>query len=205
MPSRRRLWSSWAKIALRDKPSPFGPACMRPRTFVAITSSSRSPQLGEQPSGDLLARAVGVHVGGVEEVDPRLDRLAEERAAGVFIDRPRVSAATRAPRSSCTRGRSLTPACRSSRASRTPSLDGPTPAACVVRWASAAAKRRRRAREARRAAWLRAETEHHQIRRRSLAQAVSWWRLESCSLRSTAETCDSIVFTERWRRWATSL
>ena len=44
-----------------------------------------------------------------------------------------------------------------------------------------------------------------QIRRRSLAQAVSWWRLLSCSLRSTAETWVSIVFTDRCRRLAISL
>ena len=44
-----------------------------------------------------------------------------------------------------------------------------------------------------------------QISRRSLAHAVSWWRLESCSLRSTADTWVSIVFTDRWRRLATSL
>ena len=44
-----------------------------------------------------------------------------------------------------------------------------------------------------------------QISRRSLAHAVSWWRLDSCSLRSTAETCVSIVFTERCRRPAISL
>src|SRR5690606_5496144 len=44
-----------------------------------------------------------------------------------------------------------------------------------------------------------------QMRRRSLAQAVSWWRFESWSLRSTAETWVSIVFTDRLRRAATSL
>ena len=44
-----------------------------------------------------------------------------------------------------------------------------------------------------------------QISRRSLAHAVSWWRLESCSLRRTADTWVSIVFTDRWRRLATSL
>jgi hypothetical protein len=44
-----------------------------------------------------------------------------------------------------------------------------------------------------------------QIRRRSLAQAVSWWRLDSCSLRSTAETWVSIVFTDRCNRVAISL
>ena len=36
-------------------------------------------------------------------------------------------------------------------------------------------------------------------RRRSAAHRVSWLRLESCSLRSTAETWDSTVFTEMKR------
>ncbi len=35
-----------------------------------------------------------------------------------------------------------------------------------------------------------------QTRRRAVAQRVSSWRLDSWSLRSTAETCDSTVFTE---------
>src|SRR4051812_46849105 len=44
-----------------------------------------------------------------------------------------------------------------------------------------------------------------QIRRRSLAQRASWWRLESWSLRSTDDTCVSTVFTEIPRSRATSL
>ena len=39
-----------------------------------------------------------------------------------------------------------------------------------------------------------------QTRRRSLAQAVSWWRLDSCSLRSTADTWVSTVFTDSTSR-----
>ena len=42
-------------------------------------------------------------------------------------------------------------------------------------------------------------------RRRSLAQRVSSWRLESWSLRSTDETWVSTVFTDRCSRRATSL
>ncbi len=44
-----------------------------------------------------------------------------------------------------------------------------------------------------------------QSRRRAVAQAVSSWRLESWSLRSTAETCVSTVFTEMKSSAATSL
>jgi Aromatic amino acid lyase len=43
-----------------------------------------------------------------------------------------------------------------------------------------------------------------QSRRRSVTQAVSSWRLDSCSLRSTADTWVSIVFTERCNCVATS-
>ena len=41
--------------------------------------------------------------------------------------------------------------------------------------------------------------------RRSVAQAVSSWRFDSCSLRSTDDTCVSTVFTDTWMRAATSL
>ena len=44
-----------------------------------------------------------------------------------------------------------------------------------------------------------------QTSRRSAAQRVSSWRLDSWSLRSTAETCVSTVFTEMCRRSAISL
>ena len=40
-PSRRRLASISAMIALRDSPAPFGPSRIRPWTLVAITTSSR--------------------------------------------------------------------------------------------------------------------------------------------------------------------
>ena len=44
-----------------------------------------------------------------------------------------------------------------------------------------------------------------QIRRRSEAQRASWWRLESCSLRSTDDTWVSTVLAEIPRSRATSL
>ena len=44
-----------------------------------------------------------------------------------------------------------------------------------------------------------------QSSRRSAAQRESSWRLESCSLRSTADTCASTVLAEMPRRSATSL
>ena len=41
VPSRRRLWSTSAMIALRDSPTLLGPSRIGPFTFVAITTSSR--------------------------------------------------------------------------------------------------------------------------------------------------------------------
>src|SRR5262249_45275374 len=45
----------------------------------------------------------------------------------------------------------------------------------------------------------------HQISLLSDAQRASWWRLESCSFRSTDDTCVSTVFTLISRSRATSL
>jgi hypothetical protein len=48
----------------------------------------------QRPAEDLLAGTLGVHVGGVEEVDARLDRVPDERAALLLAQRPdRVAAA----------------------------------------------------------------------------------------------------------------
>jgi hypothetical protein len=47
----------------------------------------------ERPPQNLLARAVGIHIGGVEEVDAELERLLDEGAALLLAKRPAVIAA----------------------------------------------------------------------------------------------------------------
>ena len=42
----------------------------------------------ERPAEDLLARALRIDVGGVEEVDPALERLADERPRRLFLEHP---------------------------------------------------------------------------------------------------------------------
>ena len=49
--------------------------------------------LPQRAAGDLLARAVGVGVRGVEEVDPGVEGLAEEGFRRVLVEGPRVGAA----------------------------------------------------------------------------------------------------------------
>ena len=57
----------------------FGPSLIGQNTFVAITISSSLRHRAQRAAGDLLAHAERVHVGGVEEVDAVLERVAEER------------------------------------------------------------------------------------------------------------------------------
>ena len=78
-PSRRSDASIAERMCLRESPPPFGPGVIGMKTLVAITASSRRRNLRTQASGRDLARAVGVDVGGVEEVDARLDRGADDR------------------------------------------------------------------------------------------------------------------------------
>ena len=66
-------------------------------------------EVAERPAEDLLARAVGVGVRGVEEVDPELQGAGEERPALLLAQRPGVGAPLRDRRRSCTRGRAATP------------------------------------------------------------------------------------------------
>ena len=49
----------------------------------------------QRPTDDLLAAAGRVHVRGVEEVDPRFERLTDQRPAGLLVERPRMGAAFR--------------------------------------------------------------------------------------------------------------
>src|SRR5690606_11888862 len=52
---------------------------------VAVT------ELAQQLADDLLAGAIRVHVGGVEEVDAGVERRLQDRATLVEVHRPRVT------------------------------------------------------------------------------------------------------------------
>src|SRR3954453_11594833 len=47
-------------------------------------------EVADGPAKDLLGGAVRVHVGRVEERDPRLERAADERPAGLLVEHPRT-------------------------------------------------------------------------------------------------------------------
>ncbi len=67
------------------------------RLAVDLGGDDRRLAVGEvaqRPAQDLLTRSVGVDVGGVEEVDARVDRTLDQRACLVLGEDPRVTAAT---------------------------------------------------------------------------------------------------------------
>jgi hypothetical protein len=47
----------------------------------------------QRPPDDLFARAIGIDIGGIEEIDPALERLLDERAALLLVQGPAVIAA----------------------------------------------------------------------------------------------------------------
>ena len=60
-----------------------------------MTSSSRLREIADGAAHDLFARAVGIDVGGIEEIDAQRRARADERPARLFIQRPGVRAALR--------------------------------------------------------------------------------------------------------------
>ena len=52
-------------------------------------------EVAQRAAGDLLAAAAGVDVGGVEEVDARLEGVPDERPGRVLVEDPLVAAAGR--------------------------------------------------------------------------------------------------------------
>ncbi len=95
-----------AMIALRDSPRPLGPSRIGWRSFVAITTASRSAKSLSALAQDFLAGTVAVHVRGVEEVDPRLQRVLDEAVARPVRPWTRRGARGRARRRSSRRSRS---------------------------------------------------------------------------------------------------
>jgi hypothetical protein len=51
----------------------------------------------ERAADDLLARAVGIDIGGIEECDAELQRSLDEGAALLLVEGPRLVAAIRDP------------------------------------------------------------------------------------------------------------
>ena len=74
-----------------------GPSRIRPMHLGGDTTSSRLGEILQRAADDLLARAVGIDVGGVEEVDAELERALDERPALLLVERPRMRAAVGPP------------------------------------------------------------------------------------------------------------
>ena len=64
---------------------------------------------------DLLRGAVRIDIGGIEEIDPELERLADQRAARLLVHASRHGCRGRARHRSCSRGRCARPRGRSGR------------------------------------------------------------------------------------------
>ena len=105
MPSRFRLASISVRIALRERPLPLGSGRIgvidlgRDHDLVSLR------EVAQGAADDLLARAVGVGVGGVEEIDAELEGSLDERPARFLVERPGMRLRAPARRSSCSRGR----------------------------------------------------------------------------------------------------
>src|SRR5262249_48723343 len=87
-----RLDEVLAREAARIRPAPHRIADLRrDHQLVAIA------MLGDECADDLLADAVGIVVAGVDEVDARLDRTTEYRAALFEVEHPRAPRAVAEP------------------------------------------------------------------------------------------------------------
>ena len=104
MPRRRRLSSIAVMMCRAASPAPFGPGAHPAVHLGRDDDLVAAGEVGERAAGDLLARAVGVHVGGVEGGDARLERLADERAAGSSSSGPARGCPVGLAVSSCSRG-----------------------------------------------------------------------------------------------------
>jgi hypothetical protein len=75
----------------------------------------------ERPADDFLARTVGIDVGGVEEIDAVIERLFDEGARGLIVERPGDACRETARRSSCNRDKDAIHQGRCGRVSHSPS------------------------------------------------------------------------------------
>ena len=81
MPSRRRLASIAVKMALRDRPPPFGPLAHREEHLGGDHDFVAPRKILERLSDDFLGGAVRIGIGGVEKIDAQIDGLADQRPA----------------------------------------------------------------------------------------------------------------------------
>ncbi len=88
MPKRVRLSSIAANRLLRDSPPAFGALTPWQERLGCHHDLVAVREFGQQATDDFFRRALGIHVGGVEEVDPGFHRLADEGAAFVFAQNP---------------------------------------------------------------------------------------------------------------------
>ena len=109
MPSRRRLSSIAARIAVRESPPSFEPSRHRKENFRRENDLFAFGEIAQCASDDLLTRAIGIDVGRVEEIDAKFQRLLDKRP-GLSL-RPVTRDAFRAweRHSSCSRARCAKP------------------------------------------------------------------------------------------------
>ncbi len=69
MPSRRRLSSTAVKMALRDRPPVLGLSRHGRKNFGREDNFIALRKVAQGASDDFLARAAGIAVGRVEEID----------------------------------------------------------------------------------------------------------------------------------------
>jgi hypothetical protein len=78
---------------LARQPAPVGPLAHHAVHLGGQHHFFTPGEVVQRPPDDLLAGAVGVDVGGVEEVDARFDAALDERPALLLVERPGVGAA----------------------------------------------------------------------------------------------------------------
>src|SRR3954452_21249929 len=76
VPSRRSEFSTSRMIHRREPPRELASSPIGMKNLVARTTSSRRPWSASPP--DLLGHAAGVDVGGVDEVDPGVQRTVDD-------------------------------------------------------------------------------------------------------------------------------
>ena len=82
-------------IAFRESPLPFGPLRQGEKNFCRYHDLIAFVEIAQSAAHDFLAGAIRVSIGGIEKVNSQFERAAQKGTAGLFIERPRMRAATR--------------------------------------------------------------------------------------------------------------